>query len=220
MDTASDWKNLPVVMMDFEGGTTSGVIEYGVVILARGEISGVKTAFCRPVGRIAERDYEVHGIREEHIRHEPPFAQAYTEFVGWRRSGIFAAHNRHAENSFLKQTWALPPLVPDRRSGSGQSQEWGPWIDTLSIYRSLYPGLPAYALRELVELFGCRGELEILSERFCPTGRRKFHCALYDALASSLLLLRLDEEGTLQGRVSTGWLVELSVGHSIQEELF
>jgi DNA polymerase-3 subunit epsilon len=32
----------------------------------------------------------------------------------------------------------------------------------------------------------------------CPETRRKYHCALYDALASALLIVRLFEQNILQ----------------------
>ena len=39
----------------------------------------------------------------------------------------------------------------------------------------------------------------------CPVDRRRYHCALYDALASALLLRRLAEEPTLKN-ASMRWL--------------
>jgi len=99
---SADWKTVTVHMLDFEGSPSSGVVEYGVVTLAGGRIRSTETALCRPVGRIGIRDREVHGISEsEAIRHAP-FSSRFEEFVALRRSGILAAHNRHAENTFLR----------------------------------------------------------------------------------------------------------------------
>jgi DNA polymerase-3 subunit epsilon len=36
-----------------------------------------------------------------------------------------------------------------------------------------------------------QGQLDSLAERHCPSQRRKYHCALYDALASALILRTL-----------------------------
>ncbi|NDV62571.1 3'-5' exonuclease [Puniceicoccales bacterium CK1056] len=207
-------------MMDFEGSPSSGVVEFGVVILENGEIRETHTALCKPTGSISERDREVHGISEQTTRSKQPFSDAYEQFTAFRREGVFAAHNRHAENSFLKKTWAVPPAVPDWRGNNETAQEWGPWIDTLSIYRVLYRGLESYGLGELVDAFNLRASLEELSLERCPEGRQSAHCALYDALASALLLLRLESEDSLRGRISIPWLLELSDQADAQQELF
>jgi DNA polymerase III epsilon subunit-like protein len=60
----------------------------------------------------------------------------------------------------------------------------------------------------------------VLAGAHCPIGRRRPHCALYDALASALLLLRMEEEADLAGRVSLHWLLRISEGVSAQQELF
>jgi len=216
-----DWKGIPVFMMDFEGSTGSGVVEFGVVRLEGGAIREVVTEPCRPVGTISVRDRDVHGLTEEALSERTPFRDYYRQFTGFRREGIFAAHNRHAENSFIKETWPVPPKVPDWRGEvSGHVHEWGPWIDTLSIYRALYGGLASYGLQELVQAFNLEDPLTGLADAYCPERRRKPHCALYDALASALLLLRLEDEADLQGRISTAWLLRLSRQVSGQQELF
>jgi DNA polymerase-3 subunit epsilon len=216
----NDWRKAPVYMMDFEGSSSSGVVEYGVTSLLGGEIRETWTAVCHPTGTILSRDFGVHGIRQPEADERPPFSSHYSLFVGFRRSGILAAHNRHAENNFIKDTWAVPPVVPDWRAGSGEAQEWGPWIDTLSIYRSLYPRLESHGLGNLVEVFALREELEALAGNHCPNNRRRPHCALYDALASALLLLRLEREANLAGRITVGWLLQLSQETPSQTELF
>ena len=208
----ADWKAIPVYMMDFEGSPATGVVEYGVVCLHNGQIQWAETALCRPTGSIPSRDREVHGISESEAVRGTPFASLYGTFVEYRRNGIFAAHNRHAENTFLKDTWAVPPVVPDWRNGQASAQEWAPWIDTLSIYKALYPGLDSYALGDLVRTFGLGQELRILAEAHCPRQRQRPHCALYDALASSA--------ASLAGRISTAWLLQLSEATNSQQELF
>ncbi|HSH09957.1 MAG TPA: 3'-5' exonuclease [Oceanipulchritudo sp.] len=217
---ATDWKSVTVHMMDFEGSPGSGVVEYGVVELKGGRIQGTTTGLCHPVGSISARDWEVHGISELETKGRAPFSDLYEAFVGYRRSGIFAAHNRHAENTFLKSTWPLPPTVPDWRGGGESAQEWGPWIDTLSIYKALYPRLDSYALGDLVGFFGGKAELDRLALKHCPPDRRKPHCALYDALASTILLLRLEGTEDLKDRITVGWLLQLSEGRKAQQELF
>lgn len=207
-------------MMDMEGSSDSGVVEFGVVCLLKGSIERTESALCRPTGSISFRDQGVHGIGPSEASSHPPFSDRYGQFAGYRKAGLLAAHNRHAENRFLKSTWAVPPRVPDWRKGEGTAQEWAPWIDTLALYRALYPGLPSYALGDLVRLFQLEGALQQVALAHCPETRRRPHCALYDALASALLLLRLENEPGLTGRLTVGWLLEQSLATKSQSELF
>ena len=39
----TDWKDTPVHFIDFEGNSTSGIIEFGVVTLRGGEIAETRT---------------------------------------------------------------------------------------------------------------------------------------------------------------------------------
>lgn len=220
MALEEDWKTQAVWMMDFEGSPTTGVVEAGVVLLQGGELREGHSFLCRPGAAIPERDQAVHGIGLEVARDEPPFAEHYGWFVELRRRGIFAAHNRHAENQFLGRTWPVPPRVPDWTDGGGPVHVWGPWIDTLALYRSFYPGLAGYGLGDLVERFALAGELARAAGRYCPENRRKPHCALYDALASALLLLRLEKEASLRNQLSLGLLLRTSGELSGQRELF
>ena len=216
----SDWKSTHIFMIDFEGSPSSGVVEYGIVHLFDGGIANVETRLCRPVGAISHRDWEVHGIGQAEAGAHEPFSSDYAHFVSLRRQGIFAAHNRHAENSFIKNTWAVPPAVPDWRRGSGEAQEWGPWLDTLSIYKTVYPGLNSYGLGDLVEVFGLGEQLDTLARVHCPERRRKPHCALHDALASSLLLIYLESLPEMRNRMPVPWLLQMSQGLEPQQELF
>jgi DNA polymerase-3 subunit epsilon len=215
-----DWKSTPVIMMDFEGGPVSGVVEYGWIRLEDGGIKEVETALCRPSGHISEQEAEVHGIRDADVGSRSPFKAYYEKFVELRRQGVFAAHNRFAENTFLKNVWPVPPVVPDWRRPGQAAQEWGPWIDTLSIYKALYPGLESYSLGELVQQFGIQDRLTELAGQYCPQKRSKAHCALYDAIASALLLIQLEDNEELKDRMSLEWLLQLSHGTSSQQELF
>jgi DNA polymerase III epsilon subunit-like protein len=218
--SSADWKATTVYMIDFEGSPGSGVVEYGVVGLREGRVVMVETQLCRPTGAVSRRDRDVHGLSGRELSGLRPFSDHYERFVAFRREGVLAAHNRHAENTFIKSTWPLPPIVPDWREAGGEAQEWGPWIDTLSICRSVYPGLESYGLGDLVDRLQLQEQLEQLALGHCPGNRRKPHCALYDALASALLLLHLESTEALRDRMSLRWLLQMSDGQSAQQELF
>jgi DNA polymerase-3 subunit epsilon len=57
----------------------------------------------------------------------------------------------------------------------------------------------------LIEIFDIQATLDAQAATICPVERRYYHCALYDALASALLLNRLTEEPTLED-ASLRWL--------------
>ena len=70
---------------------------------------------------------------------------------------------------------------------------FGPWIDTLKIARKAWPECPSYALEDLIEILGLRQRIETL----CPG--RGAHDALYDAVASAVLLEHLIEQPEWNG---------------------
>ena len=55
-------------------------------------------------------------------------------------------------------------------------------------YAQLYPGLESGRLESLVAACSLQGELDALASVHCPAGRRRYHAALYDALAGALVL--------------------------------
>lgn len=210
------WHQATIWMMDFEGSYQSGVVEYGVVCMQGGVVRGAYDGRCAPEGRILEREAAVHGLRESALAGERPFREEFARFAELRRRGIFAAHNRAAENTFLRRVWALPGEVPD--FGGGVLRTWGPWIDTLGLYRRVYPQIGGYGLGQLIETFGCGARHAALAKEWCCEARRKPHCALYDALGSAVLLERLGQE-TGFDNVSLGWLIRNSVAGLKSENL-
>lgn len=182
------WKSQTLHVIDFEGSSSYGIIEFGVVTLQGGEVAGCQTALCQAEGVITERDSWQHGLRREDTAGEPPFATHWERFNGLRQSGHFAAHHASVEERLLKRTWPYPTLGEgERRPG------WGPWVDTRVLYHSIFPDLQSHKLASLIDVFGLQSRLECLARAHCPPRRSRYHCALYDALASALLILHLGE---------------------------
>lgn len=198
------WPVQPIHVMDFEGHPRYGIVEVGVVTLAAGEITGTWTRLCAPDAPMEPDDVRVHGIRENAAREAASIREEWERFVRMRRNGLFGAHHAAVEDRLLTQIWARPPAVPDFAGGS--VSQWGPWLDTRRIYEQLFPQLESYALEALVETFGLPGRLRDLADEHCPPARRKAHCALYDALASALLLLELETYAELAGLGLIDWL--------------
>lgn len=203
--------NTPIHVIDFEGSRRSGIVEYGVATLQEGRITETRTRLCAPIGVMQMREIQQHGIRQESLSDAKPFSEDWDYFAGLRASGPLCAHNAGYEDALLSEVWACPRQSPDfaRPDSETGIADWGPWLDTLQLYRNLYPDLARHNLSELIEIFDLTQKLERLAVKFCPETRRCFHAALYDALASACLFLHLLEEPALK-EVTLAWLLQQS----------
>ncbi len=196
----------PIHVIDFEGSRQSGIVEYGVVTLHGRQIEAAYTRVCAPIGTISDRDRIQHGISEDLAAGEARFDREWSLFSGFRESGALCAHNVAVEDGLLRSVWPYPKSSPDFSEEDRLTASWGPWVDTLYLYRRLYPQLESFKLETLIELFGLAEELSAQAKLYCPVKRGRYHCALYDALASALLLRRLYDEPEL-GEISLRWLI-------------
>ena len=180
-------------IIDFEGSYKTGVLEWGIVSMQGNNLLEVKTRLCGTESTIDAVERKQHGISVELVVECPNFENDFDLFAKLRKSGPFCAHNSSVEDRFLKNTWSYARQSPDFASLKKNQllASWGPWLDTLSIYRRLYPDLDSYQLNVLIRLFGLGDKLIQLARLHCPKERIRYHCALYDALASALLLQRL-----------------------------
>ncbi|MBI2516056.1 MAG: 3'-5' exonuclease [Opitutae bacterium] len=203
------WADTPIHFIDFEGSRTSGILEFGVVTLRGGTITGVRTQRCAAIGRIPPEDVAVHGLHAEALAGEAPFSAEWEYFAGLRESGPLAAHFANAENSLLKSVWAYPRVAPDFAQPGRSATEWGPWIDTGRLYPQIFPQLGSNQLEQLVGTSGLQGELDAAAAQHCPADRRRYHAALYDALGGALLLLALLRRAEF-GQATIPWLLQMS----------
>ncbi|VGO21015.1 3'-5' exonuclease [Pontiella sulfatireligans] len=98
------------------------------------------------------------------------------------------AHNVATEKKFTR---LMAPM-----------HKFGQWIDTLRIARKVWPGCPSYALEDLVVLL----DLKLRVDDLCPG--KEAHDALYDAVASAMLLEHLFEQPGW-GNVTVGELASM-----------
>ncbi len=138
-----------------------------------------------------------------------PFDKKWDLFNQLRQSGIFCAHAARVEHQFLKNTWPHPSAAPAWLEPNQKVNNWGPWIDTLELYRSIYPDIESHKLMNLIERFSLHTDLKRLTEKHCPPTRQRPHCALFDALASALLLISLGNTPGFEN-LTAQWLL----GHS------
>ncbi|MEK9772709.1 MAG: hypothetical protein VW907_03130 [Opitutae bacterium] len=99
----------------------------------------------------------------------------------------WVAHNANVERNLIKQH---TPYKSKNSSSFGEIT-WGPWIDTLVVYKALYPNLKDYSLERLSFDFLKLEEINKLVTRMCDRTGKKFHQSMYDCVVTFLLLERL-----------------------------
>lgn len=120
------------------------------------------------VGSRAAR--HVHRLPPETLKRAPTFASLWPQLDALLSNRVLIAHNASSERRFLSR-FALHPL--------------GPWVDTLPLTKTIYPGLTSYALGDLILAFGLNEPLRAQ----CPGS--DFHDALFDAWACLLLFQKV-----------------------------
>lgn len=219
------WTDTPIHFIDFEGNAASGILEFGVVTLRGTEIVAAHTRLCRATGKVSADDTKVHGLSAAGLAKEAYFAAEWERFSGLRAAGPFAAHFAPVENSLLRLVWPYPHEVPDFSRPGEKSTEWGPWIDTGRLYPQAYPQFGSFRLGDLVARLGLQTQLDAEARLHCPPERRRYHAALYDALAGVLLLRALLERPEF-APATIPWLLQMSTldpdkrGAMQQTELF
>lgn len=122
---------------------------------------------------------QVHGITTEMLADAPSFPSLWPEIRSRLGQAVVVGHNPATERKFLR-----------RFPGHG----FGPWLDTLALGRMCVPGLEDYSLSSLCGALGLTCSVEAL----LPA--RRWHDALYDALASLLIVRFLVKELNLSGQ--------------------
>jgi len=160
------------IIIDFEGCLQGGIREIGIIKTQNLEIVD---ALDFP----SLESSEINGILMEAFEEPPAF---------------LIAHNVQTEKNLIREYMPYPA----GKLESGKFR-WGPWLDTLTAYRTLYPSLKDFSLGSLVSAFIEEKELRTLAEKMCEKGRNKPHCALFDALCTLLLTKRLSGLVDLKG---------------------
>ena len=210
---------VPIFAIDFEGSRKLGVVEYGIAEISGGKIASARTRICAPKTKIGARDAEFFGIDNTRACAMPPFSDDLPMFCELRARGVFASHNASVEDSLLRAELPTPGVCRNFSSGR-EGGEWGPWIDTCALSKNIFPDLPSAKLSDMIAAFSLGGELEREAAAHCPERRSKWHCALYDAVAAALLLIKIC---SLDGFEEVGlpWLLKYSGNReSGQETLF
>jgi len=170
--------------------------------LLGGDIINTSTRLHAARTPVPPIDTQCHGLSEKELKGLPLFESEWDHWVSLRRTGLLAAHNASVESGLLRGTWLRPPAVPSFIDSETEVAEWGSWVDTCRLARTWVPSLGDYRLQALVSVFRLGARLDSLAAKHCPPNRRKYHCALYDALASALVLRALC---SVEGRSGRPW---------------
>lgn len=189
--SAAPWTSVPIHVVDFEGSARTGVVEFGVATLLGGEVVSAATRLHASRVPVPAIDTQCHGLGAKDLKGLPPFESEWDHWVSLRRTGLLAAHNASVESGLLRGTWSRPSAVPAFVGEEVAVAEWGPWIDTCRLARAWAPSLGDYRLASLVSVLRLGPRLDALAAEHCPPTRRRYHCALYDALAAALVLRAL-----------------------------
>ena len=205
----SNIKNIkmPIFAIDFEGSKNIGIVEYGIAEISNGSISQCSTRICAPRSKISAQDSALFDITNETAEHCPPFEDDLSLFCDMRKRGIFAAHNAVAEDTMLRASLPVAPIVYNPLTNTNCAS-WAPYIDTCTLAKCLFK-LDSAKLADVVNVLGLTDELYAHAEKFCPVNRRKWHCALFDAIASALILIKICSFDGFEN-VSAQWLLKYS----------
>ena len=161
-------------VIDFEGSRQIGIKEYGIVTVSfcedsrrpqNFEILDTKTAIC------------IENF-EDHVK----------IFTDLRRTGTFVGHNASVEDRLLRHHVPSPGSVKNFSKIEKTTNTWGPWIDTLVLYKNLFRSIDDFSLKNLINRFDLSENLLRLSGNFCQPRMIGYHNALFDALSTYLLL--------------------------------
>ena len=128
----------PIHVIDFEGTRSSGIVEYGVVTVVGAVIESTATRICAPEGSISDVDQRQHGISEASAAEQQSFTNEWERFAALRQSGPLCAHNAAVEDGLLCSVWSCPRESPNFANTDAPVATWGPWLDTLYLYRRIY----------------------------------------------------------------------------------
>lgn len=160
--------------IDFESagdapGLTDAPVQAGMACMKGTELQtdSFFRTYLNPRREVTWAAQRVHGIRTAQLAEAPELAALWPEFRARLGGRVVVAHSAGTEKRFLR----VFPM-----------HGFGPWVDTLTLARRVWAGLPDYSLEALAGVLGFRAELDAL----CPG--LTFHDALYDAVASLMVL--------------------------------
>ena len=134
---------VPFAVIDFESagsapGLTDEPVQIAVIHWNGEEIKTALNSYLRPSRKVTWSAKEVHGIGDEMLVRAPLFVDLWPQVKSSLGNRWVVAHGAATEKRFLR-------VFP--------FHGFGPWVDTLTLTRAVYPSLPSHALSDCG---GCR----------------------------------------------------------------
>ncbi|MFT4546239.1 MAG: DNA polymerase-3 subunit epsilon [Verrucomicrobiales bacterium] len=169
----------------FEKGGTDVAVQIGIALMTPDlEIrrEDFFTSYLASDQKVTWAAKKVHGISDSDLLGAPPLLQLWPEINQRLRNRCITAHGSGTEKRFLR---AFP------------MHGFNTWADTLTIAHAAYPEIGDHSLSALCD----RLELSEEVEQLCPD--RKWHDALYDSIASLVLLRKIIQDSDRNLPLST-----------------
>jgi DNA polymerase III alpha subunit (gram-positive type) len=152
------------------------------------DIEGSIESGVRQASYIDFKNFEIINSKE-YLEVDGLFSTWLSSCTNCEEVEYWAAHNCTVDKNIITKYAPYKNNLADQFA----KMEWGPWIDTLKIYRVLYPNLRNYTLSYLKSVFGLEGSVKELSDTLCKRTAVKQHESMYDCIVTYLLLYRLKE---------------------------
>lgn len=140
--------NQPIMVIDTEttglDHKTEELIEIAGVRLENGEVVDKFTSLVKPTVPVRPSSFKIHHISEEMLADAPPVEEVLPKFMEFMGDRSFVAHNAVFDYSFLS---AAHKKVFGKRWKVSK-------IDSLEMYRSVFPEDRSHGLSSLLDRFG------------------------------------------------------------------
>jgi len=157
VDPTTEWVNAKLAVIDFE---TTGldserdrVLEMGIVLLERGEVTGSHNFLVDPGIPVPEEARKVHGITDEELATAPKFEEILSSIVGLLSGRLPVAYNARFDKQFLGAEFGRlgAPLDVEPPPALRVEVEW---IDPLVWVRELQKDEKGHKLTEVCARMG------------------------------------------------------------------
>jgi DNA polymerase III alpha subunit (gram-positive type) len=153
------------------------------------DIEGSVESGVRQASYIDFKNFEIINSKE-YLEVDGLFSTWLSNYTNCEVVKYWAAHNCMIDKNIITKYAPYKNNLAEKLTGV----EWGPWIDTLKIYKALYPNLKNYTLSYLKSIFSLEGNVQELSRRLCKRTAVKQHESMYDCIVTYLLLHRLKKQ--------------------------
>lgn len=169
--------------IDFESagvtrGGTDSPVQIGLAVMQGTQIQPEWSfrSYLQSDQKIVWSAQKVHGITTDDLAGAPRLLSLWPRLQGTLRGRAVVAHGAGTEKRFLR---AFP------------MHGFAPWVDTLAVAQAAFPEEADYSLEALSQRLGVVHTIRT----HCPEGT--FHDALFDAVASLLVLAEIIERAAL-----------------------